>query len=216
MSTSNEQAFSRPHSSLAGSPQQAQPADTCETQREAQQMQEEAQDMLVKALEVVKSNSQSPSMQPGQADFLVVASVMAPIVMQLAKSNSVLRHVEASTAAASDKTESYHVLLATALASQSQQIHQLAQLQAASLNTGNPGMAANCAQPSTQQQPVQPMLNDQLKQHEHEAQQHVASQQQAHLRQQRFIHLPGATSQSQNSAAVPTSTVNQDPGELFC
>lgn len=131
MSANTKQAPCRPHSSLAGSNQQAQVSGTYEAQGEAQQVQEEAQEMLIKALEVVRSNSQSPSMQPGQADFLVVASVMAPIVMQLAKSNSVLRHVEASRAAASDKAESYHVLLVTALADQSQQIHQLAQLQPA-------------------------------------------------------------------------------------
>ena len=173
--------------------QQAQPSGMLDPQAEVQQVQEEANELLSKALGVLKSNCQSPGMQPGQADYLTVAAVMAPIVLQLSKNNSVIRQMEVSRMAASDKTESFHALLATALAHQSEQIHELAQLQAATLRSGMSGIATNSSRTLAQHQPAQPLLSPQLRQLQQETQQRMVAQKQAEQLQQRFMNLPGAS-----------------------
>lgn len=190
-------------------------------QAEAEQVQEEANELLAQALEVLRSDCQSPAMQPGQADFHIVAAVMAPIAMQLARANSAIRRLEEASAHA----ESFHALIVATLVKQSQRIHVLEQLQPDSIRLVAPSSPASLPPLVAQRQPARPMLSSQPEQppHDqptHQRRPHEAKQQTMALKQtqQKQKNDMSAASgsigpQASHAAAVPSS-ISEAMGEL--
>lgn len=191
-------------------------------QAEAEQVQEEANELLAKALEVLRSNCQSPGMRPGQADFHTVAAVMAPIATQLARANSIIRRLEQASAYA----ESFHAVIAATLVKQSQRIHDLEQLQPASVIPVAPSSPASLPPLVAQRQPARPVLSSQLEQPPHEGSAHQqppheAKQQMVALKQtqqEQMNNMPAASRsrglQASYAAAVPSSSISEAMGEL--
>lgn len=181
-------------------------------QAEAHEVQQEAHELLAQALEVLKSNCESAAMQPGQAEFQTVTAVMALMALQLAKSNNAIRHLEEASAQA----ESFNALVAATLVNQSQQIHELTKLQAASLGPVPPTLDASLLHPVAQQQPAHPLLSPQLIRPAHEARQQLETQQQPQQMRQQVNHKLAASRprESQNAAALPSRTIAKAVGEL--
>ena len=180
-------------------------------QAEAEQVQEEADELLAKTFEVLRTNCQSPAMRSGQVDFHTVAAVMAPIALELARANSAIRRLEQASA----RAESFQALVAATLVKQSQRIHDLEQLQPAGLSSA-PSSPVSHPLPAAQRQPSQHQLSPM-----HEAKQQMVAQKQMQQRQERMINMPAASRtlglRPLHAAAVPSSSNKEARGErLSC
>lgn len=109
-----------------------------DTTAEAERIKAEAAQLLSTFLDSVSRSSKSDHLQPGGREYHIIGAAMAPMVQQLAETHSTLRHLEErinSAIHSAAHRESVNALLATALASQSQQIAGLAQLEAANFRS---------------------------------------------------------------------------------
>ena len=151
---------------------------------------------------------QSHTLQPGQPDFTIAAATIAPIALQLAKAHSVIRDVQATRG----KAESFQALVAIALANQSQQIHGLAQFQAASFRSGTSATAGDLSQHAPHAKPAQPILSPERRQLARQAKQHKVAHKQTLQVQERLDSLPAASrpigSESHNASAVLTGHIH--------
>ena len=148
----------------------------------------EAGALLTTVLRNMSNHSQT--LQPGQADFTIAAANIAPIALQLAKAHSIIRDVQATRG----KAESFNALIAIALANQSQQIHGLAQFQAASVRSGTSAAVGNLSQHAPHvKQPAQPLLSPERRQLARQARQHKVAHKQTLQVQERLDSLPAAS-----------------------
>ena len=171
----------------AAAQQQSQPPVAFDSVAEARIIQMEACALLTTAMRSMSSQSQT--LQPGQTDFTIAAATIAPIALQLAKANSIIRDVQATRG----KAESFNALIATALANQSQQIHGLAQSQAASVRSGALATAGDLSQhaPHAQPaQPAQPLLGPERRQLARQTRQHKVAHKQTLQVQEWLGNLP--------------------------
>ena len=166
---------------------QSQPPVAFDSVAEAQIIQMEACALLTTAMSSMSIQSQT--LQPGQADFTIAAAAIAPIALQLAKANSIIRDVQATRG----KAESFNALIAIALANQSQQIHGLAQFQAGSVRSGTSATAGELSQRAPHGKLAQPLLSPERGKLARQTRQHKVAHKQTLQLQERLDNLPVAS-----------------------
>ena len=190
----------------AAAHQQSQPPVAFDSVAEAQVIRMEACALLSTAM--MSMSNQSQTLQPGQTDFTIAAATIAPIALQLANANSIIRDVQATRG----KAESFNALIAIALANQSQQIHGLAQFQAASVRSGASATAGNLSQRAPHAQPDQPLLSPERRQLARQTRQHKVAHKQTLQVQERLDNLPVASRPirplTSTASAVMTGHIN--------
>ena len=192
----------------AAAQQESQPPVAFDSVAEAQIIQMEACALLTTAMRSMSNQSQA--LQPGQADFTIAAAAIAPIALQLANANSIIRDVQATRG----KAESFNALMAVALANQSQQIHGSAQFQAASVRSGASATAGTFSQRAPHgklAQPSQPLLNPERRQLACQTRQHKVAHKQVQV-QERLDNLLMASRPigppNNTASAVLTGRIN--------